>query len=462
VCPLQISAFTVFVITGTTQTDITSSFSTSVFQSGQVPNIAANSADQIYLIQGTITSDGEINTGEANYILNGTLLHGLTNQIAWVPLSNACSGATTRESRLPSALNCFNVENTNSNTASSYYQNDKIHTGSIRQLIQGIGNSSNWTNSSDRYTVDISSSATDRAGKSFVVNAGNEPGTWVASSDTNWFNCSNWENLVVPDKETDVYINTISSTVNNEINFNATDATLYNATATCKNLYINGRKLILTGNQLDKIEVYGNLVIDGTGELDMSDQNNTTTDGQLYLYGNWTNNLGETSFKQGNSTVHLMGSTTQNVTCVGTEVEKFYHLFINNDLTTDNFEDKLIAEGNLTINSNKTFTAQAGDVVQVSNQLITTGASVTFENNSSLIQTNNINNEGEINYKRIAEGIKGYDYVYWSSPVTGQDISTIYTNNPIVPQGPKYIWNPTESNTNGGLGNWQAASGTMD
>jgi hypothetical protein len=454
----------IYVITGTIQTDITSSFTTSVFQTGNIPNIAAASPDQIFLMQGTISSDGTIDTGQANYILNGTLLHGLTNQIAWVSLSNACSGnTTTRESRLPASLKCFNVENTSSSAASSYYQNDDIRTGSIRQLIQGLGNTSNWTNSTGRYTVDASSSASNRAGKTFVVNAGNEPGTWVASSDTNWFNCSNWENLVVPDENIDVFINTTNSSVNNEINFNATDASLYSATAKCKNLNINGRKLILSGNNEDKIEVYGNLTIEGTGELDMSD-NSASEDGQLYLYGNWTNNLSETSFKQGNSTIHFTGSTIQNVTCAGTDVEKFYNVVINNNLTTDNFQDKLLAEGDFTVNSDKTFTAKELDIVQVTNKVNTQGAIVTFENNSSLIQINDVANTGNITYKRIAPAIKGLDYVYWSSPVNGQDVSTIYTS---PSQGPKYVWNTTANNTNGASGNqgqglWQNASGTMD
>ena len=88
------------------------------------------------------------------------------------------------------------------------------------------------------------------------------------------------------------------------------------------------------------------------------------------------------------------------------------------------------------------------------------GATSVFdiENSASLIQINNAVNIGNINYKRIAPGIRGFDYVYWSSPVANQAMETIYTS-PV--SGFKYEWNPTVPNTNAGLGNWENAGGVM-
>lgn len=74
-----------------------------------------------------------------------------------------------------------------------------------------------------------------------------------------------------------------------------------------------------------------------------------------------------------------------------------------------------------------------------------------IENDGSLVQINNVTNIGNITYKRIAPGIRGFDYVYWSSPVTGQSLAGIYTS---PAQGPKYSWNTTITNGNGGQGNW--------
>jgi hypothetical protein len=144
----------------------------------------------------------------------------------------------------------------------------------------------------------------------------------------------------------------------------------------------------------------------------------------------------------------------------------------NEVVINDTYNTSTAGHGNiecckLTVNAGKTLTITSDMYALVVNEVINNGT-FTIENNGSLVQqANDKTNTGNINYKRIAAAIKGYDFIYWSSPVTGQDISTIYTNNPVVPQGAKYIWNTTVNNTNGasgnqGQGNWQAASGTMD
>jgi hypothetical protein len=86
------------------------------------------------------------------------------------------------------------------------------------------------------------------------------------------------------------------------------------------------------------------------------------------------------------------------------------------------------------------------------------GGTLIFENNSQLVQINNSTNMGDINYKRTAI-VKKMDYVYWSSPVSGFNIDQL---NSILPTGPKYRWESTLANVNGGLGYWvNAASNTM-
>ena len=86
-----------------------------------------------------------------------------------------------------------------------------------------------------------------------------------------------------------------------------------------------------------------------------------------------------------------------------------------------------------------------------------------MENNSGLVQVDNVasnNNTGKITYKRNAT-IRLYDYIYYSSPVESQAVSSI-TQAPYA-SGPVYKWNPTIANPNGGEGNWQYAfSDTME
>ena len=91
---------------------------------------------------------------------------------------------------------------------------------------------------------------------------------------------------------------------------------------------------------------------------------------------------------------------------------------------------------------------------------IISGGNFTIRNNSSLIQIDNFANtyNGTFTYERTAPAIKGSDYVYWSSPVLNQDISTLYST-PL--SGPKYQWNTTAINANGGLGSWETSGGIM-
>ncbi len=56
-------------------------------------------------------------------------------------------------------------------------------------------------------------------------------------------------------------------------------------------------------------------------------------------------------------------------------------------------------------------------------------ASVTFENNASLVQINDAAvNEGSIVYKRITTPMKNFDFTYWSSPVVGQSLYDLSPN----------------------------------
>jgi surface protein len=139
------------------------------------------------------------------------------------------------------------------------------------------------------------------------------------------------------------------------------------------------------------------------------------------------------------------------------------------------FTDTLIFNGNYnqnvdfqgcscTINSGNII-IPSGTTVTITNGVNVAGGSLTFEDSSSLVQINDVVNEGVITYKRTALAIKGGDYVYWSSPVLNQPLNTIYTT---PTQGPKHKWNTTLNNGNGVLpnisqGTWVNANGnTME
>ncbi|MDR6845226.1 T9SS sorting signal type C domain-containing protein [Flavobacterium granuli] len=54
--------------------------------------------------------------------------------------------------------------------------------------------------------------------------------------------------------------------------------------------------------------------------------------------------------------------------------------------------------------------------------------SLTFENNASLIQINNVANTGKIVYNRISAPMKNFDFTYWCSPVKDQVLNVLSPN----------------------------------
>jgi len=90
----------------------------------------------------------------------------------------------------------------------------------------------------------------------------------------------------------------------------------------------------------------------------------------------------------------------------------------------------------------------------------TPSGTVTFLNNSSLVQTIDIlnsenNNQGNIIYKRTADNLQSSDYVYWSSPVDNFEIGNISGNN-------TFRWDTQESNVNGTHGNWVTVANNQE
>jgi Lamin Tail Domain/Abnormal spindle-like microcephaly-assoc'd, ASPM-SPD-2-Hydin len=107
------------------------------------------------------------------------------------------------------------------------------------------------------------------------------------------------------------------------------------------------------------------------------------------------------------------------------------------------------------VNTGVDVTINSGDYFEIQSK-VTVNGTLTIENNGSLVQVENVTNEGAINYIREADNVNIYDYVYWSSPVAGFSLADVTgTAN-------RYRWLTTAPNSNGGLGNWSGYSGTME
>ena len=81
-----------------------------------------------------------------------------------------------------------------------------------------------------------------------------------------------------------------------------------------------------------------------------------------------------------------------------------------------------------TVNSGVNVTVNSGHTFTITNAVTTTGGTLTFENNASLVQTNDVSNTGNIIYKRITQPMKNFDYTYWSSPIASQALNILSPN----------------------------------
>ena len=84
------------------------------------------------------------------------------------------------------------------------------------------------------------------------------------------------------------------------------------------------------------------------------------------------------------------------------------------------------------VNATRQLTVSPNTFVTIQNELQNNGA-VIVENNASLVQINNSRiNTGVITVQRTASNvISGQDYVYWSTPVSGQNLGTLFTASPL-------------------------------
>lgn len=430
---------------------------------GSVGGFNLNSDDDVWFMQGGVWTN---DTGHSS-TYTGNVLYGWTES-GW----NTAPGGTsedTKWSTLYPLMECFS---TVAPIGDGFVKYDDPNDPDFSTLTNGkfdwiasINNQANW----DSY---LNNAAFDAGGYNYrgnctLVHIDTDiyvNGRWSGRKDTNWFNCENWDTLIVPTATVDVLIPDTTYDRKAVVDATAPFASYQNFIAKAKNLTISGEGLEVSGNSNNKLEIYGNLTIANTvadGAVDMNDGNNATADGQLYLYGNWINNKNNNAFDEGNGTVHFVGAPTPQIISavapLGTEV--FYNVVMDNNFTTSVSND-LVATGDLTLATGRTLTASVGDYIRVNNRLTNNG-NILIDDDAQLIQVNDTDtNAGDYTSTttkfQVRRGFtaKHVDYVYWSSPIDNYNVSGL-------PSGFRFQWNPTLVNANGTMGNWQAASGIM-
>jgi hypothetical protein len=421
-----------------------------------------NSDDDIWFMQGGVWTNST--THHSTY--TGNVLYGWSES-GWDVAPGGPSGDTKWSTIYPS-MECFKTIAPIGDGYVKFIDPDAVPFSNTTRgkfdWIALINNADNWVSYSNN--ADFTTNGYDYRGNcSQLVIASDlySHGKWSGRKDTNWFDCENWDTLLVPDETVDVVIGLSDFTPHPIVDATAPFASYSNFIAKAKNLTLTDKKLEIVGSTINKLEVHGDLVIANTvndGALDMNDANPATLDGELYLYGHWNNNKDNDAFDEGNGTVYFVGTTPQvinAVTPIGTE--SFYNVVLQNNFTTTISND-LLATGNLNVTTGKNLLVGIGDYVQV-NAALTNNGTITISNNGQLIQIDEVDgNTGNytgsrFEVERIAKNIKKYDYVYWSAPTEGFNLSGITGSM-------KYYWDTTAVNANGSQGNWINASGIMN
>jgi hypothetical protein len=265
-----------------------------------------NSQDDIWIMQGGswIENDNSSSPSYHDDEYTGYVLYGWT-ATGW---PGGDPAGSTEFSNLYPACECFNTN------VSGLTNQDKVkYTGDMTDAskldwINRFNDENNWTGYIDDAAYDAGDPDYRNNGISIgVLGGGFESGRWTASYNTDWFNCRNWQNLTVPDENTDVLVSPTYASGEAEVNnFNTENALCHDITVE------PGIELDFHDNTL---EVHG-------------DFNN-----QAAVLGTW------------NSTLILAADEAVNITTNGVSMN---NVTINGS-GTFNLQDDLVLDGVLTL-----------------------------------------------------------------------------------------------------------------
>ncbi|WP_333810298.1 beta strand repeat-containing protein [Flavobacterium sp.] len=365
-------------------------------------------ANELNLTNGNILLKGY------NFTYSGNSINKVNGQINANELSSKISFENTAALALPASL----------------FVNDEVYD----MTVNGSGGTTLGSDTSINNQLELTQGNLNIGANTLTLNGPYITGTpnnlkGISSSNINFYNTGTGN------------VNLPNFTAVNNINFNS-------------NLVYNS-----SGNT----DVYGDVILtSGTLQLGSYTLNRNASGGNFKIKGTSVLKIGGTNSFPTNYATHEVDATTtvdyngtnQNVAKLNSS-QKYGYLALSGT-GNKSFDNDVEVENNLTNSSTSTARVANGKVITVKNKVINNGTAdnFVFENNSSLIQINDVANEGSIKYKRTATQ-RQLDYVYWASPVANFNLSNHASN------GPKYYWNPTVQNSNGTQGNWQTASGIL-
>ncbi|HEY1038100.1 MAG TPA: lamin tail domain-containing protein [Bacteroidia bacterium] len=261
--------------------------------------------EQIFFLQGGVVGGpgNSTATSDAGTYTPLNILFGFnTKGNIWTPICGNAAAGGTQNSAKPRGRDCFLVWP----TAQADYNKYKgpITTTSVRLWIERINDPNNWVGYADDAAFDANTGGGydyvnyngANLGMDLPISSGGfSAGQWVGTTNTDWFECSNWQNLRVPDSTVSVNIDNVT----NDPVVGAPTVTYPNG-AFANNLTISntsGAGVLTLNTATSLLTIKGNVTNNGiiTGSNGHFSYRGTTTQthsgsGTTSLYNMWLEN----------------------------------------------------------------------------------------------------------------------------------------------------------------------------
>jgi hypothetical protein len=235
-------------------------------------NMNANGEQIFFMAGGEVTGNASSATcDDGRY--SGYFLYGFnTKKNVWTPICANAAGGGTQNSAKPDNFDCFLVWPTAQADRNKY--TGDLSPASQRNWIDRIGDTLNWSGYASDAAYDL--------GPNFyqdtldVIPGGFSNGKWNGNTNINWFECSNWESMRVPESTTNV--NIPASGVTNEPTIGNPPVGITNAY--CNDITIFSPHTLTMNHANSRLDIYGNWIQNGTlsfsnGIVNFMDDNST-------------------------------------------------------------------------------------------------------------------------------------------------------------------------------------------
>jgi len=234
-------------------------------------NMNANGEQIFFMAGGEVTGNASSATcDDGRY--SGYFLYGFnTKKNVWTPICANAAGGGTQNSAKPDNFDCFLVWPTAQADRNKY--TGDLTPASQRNWIDRIGDTLNWTGYASDAAYDLGpiyyQDTLD------VIPGGFSNGKWNGNTNVNWFECSNWESMRVPEYTTNV--NIPASGVINEPTIGNPPVGITNAY--CNDFTVFSPHTLTMNHANSRLDIYGNWAQNGNlvftnGIVNFVDDNN--------------------------------------------------------------------------------------------------------------------------------------------------------------------------------------------